>query len=273
MSRKNKLFSIGDIAKFTGASIKSLRYYEKIKILKPAFIDEYSGYRYYSFNQIYLIDLIMFCIELDIPLKKLTEYIDKNGTFDYSALLAYGKGIAEKKFKTIQNGLKFIENTQQKISLAEKYHQGQDIYSREIQEKYFYVIPYEKPIEDADIFELAKPFMDLDDSEDRFYDTEYGFMCEYSPLGIQRYAFMELSGEVNGTRKAETNIKIIPAGTYFCKQSEESQIEQASEIFRKKLKCSATKGCQSFLAIEAEIFVGKYKIDKPVNELRVIKID
>jgi hypothetical protein len=222
----------------------------------------------------------MFCIELDIPLKKLTEYIDKNGTFDYSALLAYGKGIAEKKLKTIQKGLKFIENTQQKISLAEKYHQGQDIYSREIQEKYFYVIPYEKPIEDADIFELAKPFMDLDDSEDRFYDTEYGFMCEYSPLGIQRYAFMEMSelptnqqGAINRTRKAETNIKIIPSGTYFCKQSDKSQIEQTPEIFRKQLKCKATKDCQSFLAIETEIFVGKYKIDKPINELRVIGLD
>jgi len=299
MSRKNKLFSIGDIAKFTGASIKSLRYYEKIKILKPAFIDEYSGYRYYSFNQIYLIDLIMFCIELDIPLKKLTEYIDKNGTLDYSALLAYGKGIAEKKLSTIQKGLKFIENTQQKISLAEKYHQGHDIYSREIQEKYFYVVPYEKPIEDADIFELAKPFMDLDDSEDGFYDFEYGFMCEYSPLGIQRYAFMEMSEPISNQfsanfttnqhkptqtkerydttsssgswlKNSETNSKVIPGGIYFCKQSEESQIEQTPEIFREQLKCMATKGCQSFLAIETEIFVGKYKIDKPINELRVI---
>ncbi|MDR2543709.1 MAG: MerR family DNA-binding transcriptional regulator [Treponema sp.] len=251
------------MSKFTGASIKSLRYYEEIKILKPAFIDEFSGYRYYSFNQIYLIDLVMFCIELDIPLKKLTEYIDKTETLDYSALLAYGKGIAEKKLRTIQDGLKFIEDTQLKIDLAEKYQKGQEIYSREIPEKYFYVIPYNQSLDNADAFELAKPFMDLDDSEDGFYDFEYGYMCEYSPSGVQRYAFMELSKP-----KTEDNIKVIPGGLYFCKQWEESQIEQSPHIFRRQLK-----GNKSFVAIETEIFIGKYKINKPINELRVIGID
>ncbi|MCL2410398.1 MAG: MerR family transcriptional regulator [Treponema sp.] len=259
MSRKNKLFSIGEIAKFTGASIKSLRYYEELKILKPAFVDGGSGYRYYSFDQIYLIDLIMFCIELDIPLKELTGYIDKNGTLDYSSLLADGKSIAEKKLKTIQRGLEFIENTQEKIALAEKYNQELGFYTREIQEKYFYVIPCEQP-EYTDLFELAKPFLDLEYNEDDFHDREFGYMCEYSPSGIQRYAFMEIPNY-----KEKANCKIIPSGVYFCRQNEESQIEQTPQIFSKQLE-----GKKHFLSIETEIFTSKYKINKPINELRVI---
>jgi DNA-binding transcriptional MerR regulator len=270
MSRKNKFFSIGEIAKFTGASIKSLRYYEEIKILKPAHTDDFSGYRYYSFDQVYLIDIIQFCIELDIPLKELAGYIDKSETLDYSALLAYGKKIAEKKLKTIQSGLRLIEDTQQKIAIAEKYYQGQKMYSREIPQKFFWVMPCKQSFEDADKFELAKPFIDLEYNEDDFsddmYNLEYGYMCEYSLSGIQRFFFIEmpeLPTKFPAVHKA--NIKIIQDGSYFCKQSEDSRIEQAPQIFRKQLENKT-----SFLAIETEVFLGKYKVNKPINELRVI---
>ena len=261
MSRKNKLLSIGEISRFTGASIKSLRYYEKINILQPAFIDPCSGYRYYSFDQVYLIDTIMFCIELDIPLKELTGYIDKSETIDYSALLAYGKGIAEKKLKRLQRGLRFIDDAERAIALAEKYHKGQEIYTREIPEKVFHVIPCGQSFEEVDTFEIAKPFLNFEFDENDLYELlEYGYMCEHSPSGIQRYAFMELL-----KHKARANVKTIPGGIYFCRQSAASQIEQAPQVFSKHLKDK-----DSFLVIETEIFSGKSKVNKPINELRVI---
>jgi len=84
MKKRAKLFSIGEISKHTGASIRSLRYYEELKILKPAYIDPDSDYRYYSYNQINLIGIIMYCVDLDIPLKKLCTYIDKNEGIDWT---------------------------------------------------------------------------------------------------------------------------------------------------------------------------------------------
>ena len=44
---KNELLSIGEAAKLKQVSVKSLRYYETIGILKPAYVDPSSGYRYY----------------------------------------------------------------------------------------------------------------------------------------------------------------------------------------------------------------------------------
>ena len=264
MSRKNKLFSIGEISRYTGASIKSLRYYEKLKILKPAFVDPYSGYRYYSFEQCYLINIIMFCIELDIPLKELCKYIDKNEEIDLSTLLTNGKKIAQKKLQVLQKGLGFIEEIEQKMAFADKYHQGKEIYSREIPEKKFYVVPCEQPFAEVDISELAKPFLDLEYSGEGFYElSEYGYMCEHSPSGIQRYTFIELPEHT-----VKENTRSISAGTWLCKQSEESQIEQTPQIFSKHLK-----GKTSFLVIETEVFIGKYKIYKPINELRVLALN
>jgi len=263
MSRKNKLLSIGEISKLTGVGIKSLRYYERINILKPAYVDPNSGYRYYSFNQTNLVYLIMFCIELDIPLKELPELIDGQNTMDYRALLAHGKEIAQKKIKTLEKGLRLINLFEQELDLQEKYPLG-PIYTRQFPEKYFKIIPYGQTFEDVDQYEVAKLFLDAPYYEDDGNEwlVEYGLLCEYLPSGTHRYAFIEVPQD-----KANESCKVISAGKYYCRQSNFTQIEQAGLIFKDYLE-----GRDSFIAIEAEVFSGKLNINepKPTNELRVI---
>ncbi|WP_019588714.1 MerR family transcriptional regulator [Deinococcus apachensis] len=45
------LYSIGQFSKLTGFSIKTLRHYDEEDVLKPAVVDEASGYRYYTETQ------------------------------------------------------------------------------------------------------------------------------------------------------------------------------------------------------------------------------
>ena len=47
--------TIGEVAKVKQISIKALRYYEKIGILKPAYCDPDTGYRYYKNEQMLAI--------------------------------------------------------------------------------------------------------------------------------------------------------------------------------------------------------------------------
>ena len=65
---KEELLSIGEFAKLRGVSVKSLRYYERVGALKPAYVNEESGYRYYSINQISDLDMVTTFIELGVPL-------------------------------------------------------------------------------------------------------------------------------------------------------------------------------------------------------------
>ena len=41
-------YKIGEISKMYGVSIKSLRYYQQIKLLVPSFVDQFTHYRYYG---------------------------------------------------------------------------------------------------------------------------------------------------------------------------------------------------------------------------------
>ena len=52
-------FTISEFAKLRDININSLRYYEKLGLLKPAFIDESNGYRYYSAEQVSLLNKII----------------------------------------------------------------------------------------------------------------------------------------------------------------------------------------------------------------------
>ena len=63
------LLSIGELAKIRNVNVQSLRYYEKLGILIPAYVNPESGYRYYSLEQIMILDTIILCVDLGIPLK------------------------------------------------------------------------------------------------------------------------------------------------------------------------------------------------------------
>jgi hypothetical protein len=43
---------IGVFARLAEVSIKTLRYYDEVSLLKPSYIDDWSGYRYYTLDQL-----------------------------------------------------------------------------------------------------------------------------------------------------------------------------------------------------------------------------
>lgn len=256
--KQKKLMSIGEMSKHTGASIKSLRYYEQLKILKPAYTDPGTGYRYYSSDQSYLIGIIMFCIELDIPLKELSQYVEAD-RINFRNFLARGKEIAENKLIALNKGLKLCEEIERQMDLTELYEPGQ-LYPRKEKEKYFYVIPC-PPAKDMSPAEQDKLFLELPyDENDSIWFGEYGFMYEHTPEGVVRYAFVEVLNHTNGE-----NVKVIPGGIYYCCLSKAGQIDNASEIFKARLA-----GKDSFIAIETEVMSNTFEIANPLGELRVI---
>jgi len=46
------MFKIGDFSKLSSISIRMLRHYDKVELLQPVKVDEQSGYRYYSADQL-----------------------------------------------------------------------------------------------------------------------------------------------------------------------------------------------------------------------------
>lgn len=66
---------IKDFAEFTGVSVRTLHYYDEIELLKPAFVDEHTGYRFYDENSLIRMQEILFYRELVFSLKSIGEIL------------------------------------------------------------------------------------------------------------------------------------------------------------------------------------------------------
>lgn len=72
---KEKLFSIGDVAKLFHLSVSSLRHYEDVGLLTPEYIDPDSGYRYYGARQFEVLNSIRYLRALDMPLLEIADFL------------------------------------------------------------------------------------------------------------------------------------------------------------------------------------------------------
>src|ERR1700685_873187 len=67
---QNRL-AIGDFARATHMSVKTLRYYHRVGLLEPADVDPATGYRRYTTGQIPAAQVIRRFRELDMPLEDI----------------------------------------------------------------------------------------------------------------------------------------------------------------------------------------------------------
>ena len=67
------MFKIGEFSKLTQVSIRMLRYYDETGLLKPAQIDEFTGYRLYSTEQIRTLHRIIFLRDTGFNVSEISD--------------------------------------------------------------------------------------------------------------------------------------------------------------------------------------------------------
>ena len=89
------MLRIGEFSKLAKISIKTLRYYDKIGLLKPAMVDSATQYRYYSVDQLETIRLISMYKDAGLSMEMVSKLINKKG--DERTLLEYQKQILNER--------------------------------------------------------------------------------------------------------------------------------------------------------------------------------
>lgn len=90
------MYKINDFSKETNISIQTLRYYDKINLFKPSYVDFFTGYRYYQENQINELKLIKELKDIGLSLGKIKLYLR---TYDNNILLNYKEEMKNKMNK------------------------------------------------------------------------------------------------------------------------------------------------------------------------------
>ena len=69
------MLKIGDFSRIGQVSVKTLRYYDEIGLLKASQTDTYSGYRYYTFDQLPRLNRILALKEMGLSLSQIDKLL------------------------------------------------------------------------------------------------------------------------------------------------------------------------------------------------------
>jgi DNA-binding transcriptional MerR regulator len=140
-----KAYTIGQVARMAGVSVRTLHHYDQIGLLKPS-ARSAAGYRLYEEQDLLRLQQILFFKELDMPLREIGDVLDDPG-YDQVEALEQHRQLLQGRMERLARLLKTIDRTIERITEdsmaitdAELYAgftpEQAERYRREAREKY-----------------------------------------------------------------------------------------------------------------------------------------
>ncbi|MDE7312313.1 MAG: MerR family transcriptional regulator [Eubacterium sp.] len=106
--------TVKDVSKITGVSIRTLRYYDEIGLLKPTELTA-AGYRLYDSKALERLQEIMFYKELEIPLEDIKKIMD-HPDYDKEQVLSTQKALLEQKRNRLNGIIELISDVMKGVN-------------------------------------------------------------------------------------------------------------------------------------------------------------
>lgn len=103
------MLKIGDFSKLTCISVRMLRYYDKHEVLKPKFIDDKTGYRFYESHQLEQASLILKLRSLDFSISEIKDILSDTSPKSIDSYF-------NRKRKEIEYKLEYFSNVEKEIN-------------------------------------------------------------------------------------------------------------------------------------------------------------
>lgn len=217
-----ELYSIGEVSKMKGVTIKALRFYEKIGLLKPFEVNTYNQYRYYHVSQFVYIDIIKAARALEISPNALIPYFREKDTQGIIRLLSESKQAALDKIERLNETIEAIDHFSTSFDFAKACDCHGAIQERALPERHVFVMPFELGKETGDyLIDYSK----LDTEVNRhglqnLYDEGVLYAMNASGEFAPAYIFTTISQPT-----VSEHYRAIPGGRYLsiCYNEETAQ--------------------------------------------------
>ena len=106
--------TVKEVSQLTGISIRTLRYYDEISLLKPVRTKE-NQYRIYDNKDLEKLQEIMFFKEMDIPLETIKKLLE-NPELDRKEILLFQKALLERKRNRLNGIIELIDDVREGVN-------------------------------------------------------------------------------------------------------------------------------------------------------------
>ena len=207
-------FSIGQTARINGVPVKTLRYYDEIGLLHPSYVHPETGYRYYTQEQFYLIDIIKFAKRLGLSLEDTKALMVPGSLENMIELLELQQQRAEQQLQDLMAMRRTIDRHLEDLRRVQAYAHTRLPYLRE-REAWHVVLTCRGG--NWDELDLA-----LKDCIQRpalapYLTYRYGILLDTQALSQRRFvlrgAYMHLSA---CPADPPEEVHTLPGGSYAC---------------------------------------------------------
>ncbi len=112
------MLKIGDFARAAHVTVKTLRFYAREGLLSPVYIDRYSGYRYYTLDQLPVLNRILALKDLGFSLAQIRQLL--RGTLTAEEL----RGMLSVKLTELQQSMEreraSLERVEERLKLIDR---------------------------------------------------------------------------------------------------------------------------------------------------------
>lgn len=206
-------YRIGETASLMGITTQTLRFYDKIGLVKPIKIDPRTGYRYYAYEQFHFIDRIKYLQSLGMPLDDIKEVMLSKKVERLLPFLDQQKKVLEEE-KKIRHQIEMVDWYKDYFTYMERNEDAPCV--MHLKERYYLQVPCYKRDLLADMeIRLAKEKSEQG-IDNAMYLRQYGYKISYDAFCKQKfrpdYYFIYLNEKV----KDAPNILKLPEGDYLC---------------------------------------------------------
>lgn len=219
--RNVDLLPIGKMAALNHTSVQTLRYYDKLGLLNPIYVDEETNYRYYDIKQSAILDMIQYMKSLGMSLEQIKEQFDKEDIEEIQDILKKQSKNLDEEIKKLYHMKKGVEacirNYNRYLEMPEE---GEITFEFISDRKVFCydgkvnIYDYGLDTYEYILRELKKQVIIKD--LPMVYFCNVGSILRKEMIDAGRFVSSEIFVFVDDDFRKQEGIEIIPAGNYAC---------------------------------------------------------
>ncbi|RUR73279.1 MerR family transcriptional regulator [Chlorogloeopsis fritschii PCC 9212] len=248
------MLKIGDFSKLSQVTVKALRLYDQLGLLKPIYVDEFTSYRYYCAEQLPRLNRILALKDLGFSLEQIAKLLDEN------VPSAEIRGMLRLKQAELQ---RLVEEEQARLLRVEAR-------LKQIEEesipKYEIVLKKVEPIKVASIREVIPNFAAVPRLYDQLFDT-------LQQQGIQEPSYCAGIWHDSTYKESDVDWEAVASAESFVSSNKRVKVYELLGF--EKMACAVHHGSydtsnQAYAALISWIEANGYKIIGSNREVYII---
>lgn len=213
---KKDFFTVGQAAAQVRMTSETLRHYDRVGLVKPSRVDEATGYRYYSAQDIVRLNTVHALRQMDLPLGEIKRVLAYDDLEEIVRFLERAERQAGEKIAA-------LEQSRAKIRLARADYEKK-LHGRQAPEGVFtQALPERAILLAGEVGEITA---------DDLWDYHRHFYSRLPPEQRPHFAFEDLAGVCREGESARyfavctrcgqsPDLQVLPAGLYLCADCDE----------------------------------------------------